>query len=86
MNQNRDCMTVVIKRDGSAVDFDSQKIVNAIYKAMEKTEAGLDQELAQKIAQKIVSKLEKNSTEKIEVESIQDMVEENLMRSSRKDM
>ena len=79
-------MTVVIKRDGSAVDFDSQKIVNAIYKAMEKTEAGLDQELAQKIAQKIVSKLEKNSTEKIEVESIQDMVEENLMRSSRKDV
>lgn len=79
-------MTVVLKRDGSAVDFDSQKIVNAIYKAMEKTEAGLDQELAQKIAQKIVSKLEKNSTEKIEVESIQDMVEENLMRSSRKDV
>ena len=74
-------MENVIKRDGTVVAFDRQKIVTAITKAMKETQAGIDEALANKIADEISSIFSTYS-----VEQIQDVVEEKLMSSSRKDV
>lgn len=74
-------MKKVIKRDGRRVDFDKNKIVNAIRQAMKQTEKGLDIRLPIKIADYIES-INKNLT----VENIQDIVEDKLMNSDRKDV
>lgn len=74
-------MKNVTKRDGSVVAFDRQKIVTAIEKAMDDTPAGVDEELAERIATAIQDMNNDSS-----VEEIQDMVEDNLMSSDRKDV
>ncbi len=71
----------VVKRDGRVVDFNIQKIVDAILKAMAASEQGEDIILAAQIADKI-SKAEK---EEMSVEEIQDCVEMELMNSPRKE-
>ena len=72
----------VIKRDGRKVDFNNQKIVAAILKAMNVTEAGEDIVLAAQIADSI----SKTSSEEMSVEEIQDCVEMELMKSPRKEV
>lgn len=74
-------MQNVTKRDGSVVAFDRQKIVTAIEKAMNDTPAGVDEELAEQIADSIQALATDSS-----VEEIQDLVEDNLMESNRKDV
>ena len=70
------------KRDGRVVDFNNQKIVAAILKAMNVTEAGEDIVLAAKIADTI----SKRGSEEMSVEEIQDQVEMELMKSPRKEV
>ncbi|MGB3365923.1 MAG: ribonucleoside-triphosphate reductase, adenosylcobalamin-dependent [Acidaminobacteraceae bacterium] len=77
-------MLKVIKRNGALVDFDIEKIVTAIGKAMKETKAGEDEILSDKIANEIINELE-NSTQ-MDVEEIQDLVELKLMESERKDV
>lgn len=72
----------VIKRDGRVVDFNNQKIVAAILKAMNVTETGEDIVLAAQIAN-IISQIDK---EQMSVEEIQDCVEMELMKSPRKEV
>jgi len=72
----------VLKRDGRRVDFNNQKIVAAILKAMDVTENGEDIVLAAQIAQDI-SQLDK---EEMTVEEIQDVVENHLMNSPRQEV
>ena len=72
----------VIKRDGRVVDFNNQKIVAAILKAMNVTDSGEDIVLAAQIADAI-SKLERDD---MSVEDIQDCVEFELMNSPRKEV
>ena len=72
----------VVKRDGRLVDFNNQKIVAAILKAMNVTDTGEDIVLAAKIADAI-SKIEKDQ---MGVEEIQDCVEFELMKSPRKEV
>ncbi len=72
----------VLKRDGRHVEFNNQKIVAAILKAMDVTEAGEDIVLAAQIAHAI-SCLEK---EEMTVEEIQDVVENQLMNSPRQEV
>lgn len=67
----------VIKRDGRKVEFNNQKIVSAILKAMDVTEDGEDIILAAKIADTI----SKKHHEEMSVEEIQDCVELELMKS-----
>lgn len=67
------------KRDGSIVAFDSRKIENAIFKALEATKAG-DRELAVQLTRQVVEFLEERFQRKVPgVENIQDIVEEVLM-------
>ena len=72
----------VIKRDGTRVLFDINKIVNAVNKAMIHVDGSLyETETAEEIADIIASE-GKDMT----VEHIQDRVEEELMKSSRPDV
>jgi len=71
----------VIKRDGRIVEFNNQKIVAAILKAMAVTEQGEDIILAAQIADKI----SKSAKAEMSVEEIQDCVEMELMNSPRKE-
>lgn len=74
---------IVIKRNGLQAPFDERKIVDAISKAMAETAKGKDLELAVEIANSIAVKALLNP---LKVEEIQDMVEEALMDSDRKDV
>lgn len=73
---------VVVKRDGRVVGFNEEKIKGAIRKAMLATEQGEDEGLIQKIADRIAM----TSPQRMSVEDIQDRVELELMKSSRKDV
>ena len=72
----------VLKRDGRRVDFNNQKIVAAVLKAMRVTEGGEDIVLAAQIAQNI-SQLDE---EEMSVEEIQEVVENLLMNSPRQEV
>ena len=73
---------IVEKRDGRVVGYNEEKIKAAIRKAMLQTEAGEDESLIQKITDRIGM----NGRERMTVEEIQDRVELELMKSSRKDV
>ena len=72
----------VVKRDGRIVGFNEQKISAAIRKAMLSTDEGDDEALIEQIADRITMRGRSQMT----VEEIQDMVENELMKSSRKDV
>ncbi len=72
----------VVKRDGRVVDFDARKIGDAVRKAMAHTEAGEDEELIRLICGRVANRGRAQMT----VEEIQDDVETELMKSSRKDV
>lgn len=78
-------MIRIIKREGNAVEFNEQKIKSAIEKAMAETKLGLDEVLSSKIAEEIHLQL-KESRRPVHVEEIQDIVENKLMDSDRKDV
>lgn len=72
----------VLKRDGRIVEFNSEKIVTAIRKAMMQTELGENLELGRHIADHIAAR----GKSQMSVEEIQDAVEIELMKSKRKDV
>jgi len=73
---------IVVKRDGRVVGFNEEKIKAAIRKAMLATELGEDESLINKIATRIGAR----GDERMTVEQIQDLVELELMKSSRKEV
>jgi anaerobic ribonucleoside-triphosphate reductase len=75
----------ILKRNGAEVPFDGQKIQNAIIKAMAEVGGGQDTTIAGDIAAKVEADITK-SPEKANVESIQDLVEDYLMQSGRRDV
>ena len=72
----------VVKRDGRIVGFNEQKVMAAIRKAMLHTDKGEDERLLYQITDHIAQGGESQMT----VEQIQDLVEVELMKSSRKDV
>jgi ribonucleoside-diphosphate reductase alpha chain len=71
----------VKKRDGRVVDFDFDKITQAIFKAA-KAVGGEDYELAKKLAEQVMQKVEeKFPKETPSVEDIQDIVEKVLIEN-----
>lgn len=75
----------VIKRDGRSVVFDRDKIKNAVLKAFEEVDGEITQESKNKSSD-IASYIANQEKEELSVEEIQDMVEEKLMQSRRKDV
>jgi ribonucleoside-triphosphate reductase len=75
----------VIKRDGRIVDFDRSKIYNAVVKAMIEVDGELTSN-AENLAEYITSDINQLDKEELSVEEIQDLVEDMLMESNRKDV
>ena len=75
-------MKRVIKRDGSVVEFDKGRIINAIRKTFEQA----SREPNMKLIEKIASQVEDLPDKVLAVEQIQDIVVKKLMGSSEKDM
>ena len=76
----------VIKRDGSKVEFDRQKVINAINAAFLDVDGILyETDTAEDIATEIGALIAKNE-KGVSVEVIQNKIEEYLMRSERKDV
>ena len=72
----------VLKRDGRIVGYNEEKIKAAIRKAMLQTPLGEDESLIHKIADRIGT----TGNSQMSVEQIQDRVELELMKSSRKEV
>ena len=75
----------IIKRDGRSVVFDRDKIKNAVLKAFKEVDGEITQESKNKSSD-IASYIANQEKEELSVEEIQDMVEEKLMQSRRKDV
>lgn len=77
----------IIKRDGTVVLFDKNKIINAIDKAFIEVDGQLyEDDTANDIANDIEEWMLKCPDGSIEVEDIQDLIEDYLMRSERRDV
>lgn len=77
----------IIKRDGTIVLFDKNKIINAINKAFIEVDGQLyENDTATDIANDIESWINKCPDGSIEVEDIQDIIEDYLMQSERRDV
>lgn len=82
MTTNNSTLKYMIKRDGTFVDFDVEKITDAIYKATKETgEFGLSESnfLAHSVVNKIIAKYTKNPPH---IEDVQDIVEETLIENN----
>ena len=80
---------LIVKRDGTQVQFDRDKIINAINKAFIEVDGKLyETDTAYDIAIEIEQTARQLAEEDhiLSVESIQDLVEDYLMRSERKDV
>jgi len=75
------------KRDGRIVDFDSDKIAEAIWKAS-RAVGGKDRTLSVKLTEQVVEKLEKQlrANEIPTVEQVQDLVEKTLIENGQASM
>lgn len=71
-------VTQVIKRDGQVVFCDGRKIADAIGKAARAANESIDHEL---LARNVLSRLSGQHGERVDVETIQDLVEEELIHS-----
>lgn len=83
-----DMMPKVIKRDGRHVEFDQTKIESAIRKAFIEVDGEISphtKEISERIASYVAGFVE-GSDRDIDIELIQDLVEEKLMQSERKDV
>ena len=73
-------ITKIVKRDGRAVEFDMEKITQAIYKAAAAI-GGSDYDSAQRLAEKVCEYLEAEGEETPSVEHVQDTVEKILIEN-----
>lgn len=78
-------MVRVIKRDGRVVAFDRTKIKNAVMNAFNEVDGEITQDAKNKAAE-IASYVANLDVDTISVEEIQDLAEEKLMASKRKDV
>lgn len=72
-------MEYIRKRDGRLMDFDSEKISSAIYKALKATDSQQTRQVARKIAMEVVDRLTEAGSSLPTVELVQDTVEEVLI-------
>lgn len=77
-------MIKVLKRNGSVSEFNPDKITTAIKLSMAETKNDVDEALAASISERVSESLESLASP-ISVEDVQDLVEQYLMESPRKD-
>jgi len=91
-NLEKNINIVVVKRDGKRVNFDGSKIALAIKKGFDSVYTGeeephkyIDKDIY-KIYNKVIEKIEKSEKEKIKIEEIQDLIEEELKSNGYEDV
>ena len=91
-NLEKNINIVVIKRDGKRVNFNGSKIALAIkkgfdsvYTGEEETQKYIEKDI-NKIYNKVIEKIEKSEKEKIKIEEIQDLIEEQLKENGYDDV
>jgi len=85
---------VVVKRNGKKVDFDATKIALAIKKGFDSVneqdeETGkyvYDEKDIKKVHDDVIKTIEKNYTDKIKIEEIQDLIEQSLEKKGYKEV
>ena len=78
-------MTKVQKRDHRIVDYHPKKIYNAVMSAMEDSIGGIDEKLCYEVMIEADEQISNTYPDTVTVEQIQDIVEEVLMDTHRKD-
>ena len=71
-------VTQVIKRDGQVVFCDGRKIADAIGKAAKAANESIDHEM---LARNVLSRVSGEAKDRVDVETIQDLVEQELIHS-----
>jgi len=77
---------IVIKRSGKKVNFDGMKIAVAIKKGFDSIEGKYNEDDANKIYNNVIQKIETSNIEKLKIEEIQDLIEEELHLSGYEDV
>lgn len=77
---------LVEKRDGRTVEFNKNKISDAILKAFKDTDNGVISEYAKNKSREIANYISKLDEAIMSVEEIQDIIQKKLMVSNRKDV
>ena len=77
-------MLHVVKRDGRKVEFNSIKITNAIKSASEEIGCELKESDFIDLTQKVIKKIEKLNVKEMDVEEIQNIVEEVLLKNGHR--
>ncbi|MDR1184710.1 MAG: anaerobic ribonucleoside triphosphate reductase [Coriobacteriales bacterium] len=79
MKRSTNVVTSIVKRDGRAVNFEADKIADAIEKAFSASGTFKERAVAEKLALQVVKKIEEGAIEGApSVEGVQDLVEEVL--------
>lgn len=74
----------IIKRNGAKVEYDGNKIVRVIERAMGEGKTGVNSEIAMEIEQEIFEEINcEECTSLFTVESLQDLIQVNLMKHKR---
>ena len=86
MNEENLSNLTVIKRSGKRVTFDGLKIAIAIKKGFDSIEEKYDEYDVNKIYNKVIEKIQKLDIDKIKIDEIQDMIEEELKENGYEDV
>lgn len=86
MNEENLANLTVIKRSGKRVTFDGLKIAIAIKKGFDSIEGKYDEYDVNKIYNKVIERILKQNIDKIKIDEIQDMIEEELKENGYEDV
>lgn len=86
MNEENLSNLTVVKRSGKRVTFDGLKIAIAIKKGFDSIEEKYDEYDVNKIYNKVIEKIIKQNIDKIKIDEIQDMIEEELKENGYEDV
>ena len=85
MNEEKLASIIVVKRDGKKVDFDGTKIAIAIKKGFDSIDGKYTEDDTNKIYNKTIEKICNWDRDKIKIEEIQDLIEEELKENGYAD-
>ena len=86
MNEENLSNIIVVKRDGKKVNFDGTKIAIAIKKGFDSIDEKYNEDDVNKIYNKVISKILNADKERIKIEEIQDLIEEELKKNNYEDV
>ena len=86
MNEEYLSNLIVVKRSGKKVSFDGTKIAIAIKKGFDSIDGKYNEDDVNKIYNKVIEKIIKLNVQKIKIEDIQDLIEEELKANNYADV